>query len=267
MPRRVRRRASRCSTRSLFLAGGMRPARAHASRSSRTACGRTPANAGQGPRPSPAFLATCKQKSNGEAARARRVAAKRPDTITQECQKVFDEAAVAATSEPTGSHDPPLLEVYSLLGLALLTLASSGLGWVMAGTGPAAGARHHRGGPAGVGSPPRRAAWTSRAPGRAQGAGRHLRRHARPPRPRLRRPAPIRGQRIARTAHAPHRHAHCHRRHPGQTPRQRRSAGGDGRKGAALDRPRRGRHRRAVDPGGQQPGRGRRRTTRPGDGR
>ena len=130
VPRRVRARLTLLYT-SLFLAGGivlLGLTFALVSNSLRS----NSSNAGLGPRPNPTFLATCKQKSNGAAASGKAGGSKRPDTITQECKKLFDEAAVAATANQR-DHTIHELELYSVLGLALLTLASSGLGWVMAG--------------------------------------------------------------------------------------------------------------------------------------
>ena len=130
MPRRVRTRLTLLYT-SLFLAGGIVLLGLTFALVSNSLRSNSP-NAGLGPRPNPAFVATCKQKSNGGAGSGKAGGTKRPDTITQECKKLFDEAAVAAT---TNQRDRTIheLEVYSVLGLALLTLASSGLGWVMAG--------------------------------------------------------------------------------------------------------------------------------------
>jgi signal transduction histidine kinase len=58
--------------------------------------------------------------------------AKAPNSVTAECKKIFQEGAAQATSAQR-THTMHELEVYSLLGLAILTLASAGLGWLMAG--------------------------------------------------------------------------------------------------------------------------------------
>ena len=69
-------------------------------------------------------------------------------------------------------------------------------------------AADHRGGAARLAGHARRAHRAGGPARRAQGAGRHLRRDARAPVRRLRQPAALRGQRVARAAHAADRHAH-----------------------------------------------------------
>ena len=97
-----------------------------------------------------------------------------------------------------------------------MALASVGLGWVVAGRAlrPAHPGDGHRP-PAVAGQPPR-AARPRRPPRRAQGAGRHLRRHAGPAGVGLREPAPVRGQRVPRAAHPAGDPAHPGRRGPGR---------------------------------------------------
>ena len=90
----------------------------------------------------------------------------------------------------------------------------------------APGAGDHRDRPPGVRAAPRRAAGADRGDGRAQGTGRHVRRHARTPRRVVRRPAPVRRQRLARAAHAADRDAHGDRRDPGQAVADRAAAHG-----------------------------------------
>ncbi len=75
----------------------------------------------------------CKANATGPTAPGKAGKAKRPSAIiTQECKKLFEEGAAAATTSQR-DHTMHELEVYSLLGLALLTLASAGLGWLIAG--------------------------------------------------------------------------------------------------------------------------------------
>jgi signal transduction histidine kinase len=90
--------------------------------------------------PSPALIQACKQEATA------RLPAGKPPTnaghppipvqkryaIRAECKKAFEEgAAVAATNQR--DHTMHELEVYSWLGLALLTVVSAGLGWLVAG--------------------------------------------------------------------------------------------------------------------------------------
>jgi signal transduction histidine kinase len=74
----------------------------------------------------------CKAKANGPTAPGKAGKEKTSAIITQECKKLFQEGAAAATTSQR-DHTMHELEVYSLLGLALLTLASAGLGWLIAG--------------------------------------------------------------------------------------------------------------------------------------
>ena len=93
------------------------------------------------PGPSSALLAQCKQqaqarlpgpKSSTIKAQAVHQPATKPAAIGQECRKAFElGAAQAATNER--DHTMHELEVWSLLGLAFLTIASAGLGWLVAG--------------------------------------------------------------------------------------------------------------------------------------
>ena len=88
-------------------------------------------------------------------------------------------------------------------------------------TGAAPAARDHRHGAARVRREPRRADRAPRARRRAEGARRHFRRDARAARRRVRQPAPLRRQRLARAAHAARDHAHRGRRgarRPGREP-------------------------------------------------
>jgi signal transduction histidine kinase len=80
-------------------------------------------------RPSAALIRECKTPQpvhvglNGK---------KEPTPLTAQCKKAFSAGAIQATSDQRG-HTMHELEVYALLGLGLLTIASAGLGWVVAG--------------------------------------------------------------------------------------------------------------------------------------
>ena len=150
------------------------------------------------------------------------------------------------------------------LGLGVMTVASGGLGWFMSGrvlrpvrviteTARRASEQH-------LGE---RLALTG-ATGRAQGTGRHVRRHARTPGRGVRHPAPVRRQRLARAAHAADRDAHGDRRDPGQAVPDGAAAHRHGRARAALDRPGREHDRGAAHPGRQRPGQAQHRVHRPG---
>jgi signal transduction histidine kinase len=77
-----------------------------------------------------ALTFSCKQAE--EAATSKGVVPPRPVAVSSACQKLAAEAAVAATKNQRNSalHD---LLLFSLLGLGVMTVASAGLGWVMAG--------------------------------------------------------------------------------------------------------------------------------------
>ena len=136
-PKRVRTRLMLLYT-SLFLGGGVIVLGLTFALVSNSLHGGS--NAPQ-PRPSPGLLQACKQEASA------RLPAGKPSTvkgqpaplpasklnaITAECKKVFQEgAAVAATNQR--DHTMHELEVYSWLGLALLTAVSAGLGWLVAG--------------------------------------------------------------------------------------------------------------------------------------
>jgi hypothetical protein len=92
----------------------------------------------------------------GASAPAKRVA------ITNECKKAFAAGAEAATTAQR-DHTMHELEVWSVTGLVLLTVASAALGWLVAGRGAPSGARHHWSGASGVGPASRRAHQFARA--------------------------------------------------------------------------------------------------------
>ena len=77
---------------------------------------------------------------------------------------------------------------------------------------PGAAPQGDRGGTARLARTSRRADRHRRAARRAKRARRHFRRHAGPPRPRLRQPTTVRCQRLARTTDPAHFHAHPYRR-------------------------------------------------------
>jgi Histidine kinase-, DNA gyrase B-, and HSP90-like ATPase len=146
------------------------------------------------------------------------------------------------------------LLAFSLAGLVVLTVASGGLGWFMSGRvlRPVRVITQTR--PPGLRAAPRRAAGAYRARGRAQGVGRHLRRHARTPGRGVRHPAPVRRQRLTRAAHAADRDAHRDRRDPGQAVPDGAAAHRHGRARAPLDRPGRDHDRGTAHPGRQRTG-------------
>jgi len=79
------------------------------------------------PRPTSQALLACKKQTSGGKA-----ALKEPGQVSAACKKVFEEGATQATSDQR-AHTMHVLELYSVLGLLVLTVASAGLGWVMAG--------------------------------------------------------------------------------------------------------------------------------------
>jgi signal transduction histidine kinase len=87
--------------------------------------------------PSRALLNACKQEvtaqqhSSGSKG-AGTPTAKHVPSINPKCKEAFLAGAAVGTSDQR-SHTLHELEVWSLLGLGLLTLLSAGLGWVMAG--------------------------------------------------------------------------------------------------------------------------------------
>ena len=95
---------------------------------------------------------------------------------------------------------PPARAVRDRAGRDDRALGPAGLARRRARAAPAAA--DHLDGAARLAGHARRAHRAGGSPRRAQGAGRHLRRHARAPVGRLRQPAALRGQRVARAAHA-----------------------------------------------------------------
>jgi signal transduction histidine kinase len=137
-PKRVRTRLTLLYT-SLFLAGGLvllSLTFALVSNSLRS----VPKNPAQ-PHPSAALLKECKDEATagitGKTAppvtgKSASPPAKQPSSINARCKAAFLAGAAQGTTSQR-DHTMHELEVYSLLGLALLTLASAGLGWLVAG--------------------------------------------------------------------------------------------------------------------------------------
>ena len=96
------------------------------------------------PQPSPRLLNQCKNEVSGHTTTTTAVSGagvtgkpsptpvKEPSPNNAKCKEAFLAGAVQGTASQR-DHTMHELEVYSLLGLALLTLASAGLGWLMAG--------------------------------------------------------------------------------------------------------------------------------------
>jgi signal transduction histidine kinase len=93
------------------------------------------------PQPSPRLLNQCKSEVSGHAPSSTGTAVrgqpaprpvKEPGPSNAKCKAAFLAGAAQGTASQR-DHAMHELEVYSLLGLALLTLASAGLGWLMAG--------------------------------------------------------------------------------------------------------------------------------------
>jgi signal transduction histidine kinase len=84
--------------------------------------------------PSQALLKECKQEVTTQhtAAKGATSQAKQVPVVNPKCKKAFLAGAAVGTSDQR-SHTMHELEVWSLLGLGLLTLLSAGLGWLMAG--------------------------------------------------------------------------------------------------------------------------------------
>jgi signal transduction histidine kinase len=85
--------------------------------------------------PSQALLKECKQEATQHVAVKQGTGsskAKQVPQVNQECKKAFIEGALVGTHDQR-SHTMHELEVWSVLGLGLLTLLSAGLGWLMAG--------------------------------------------------------------------------------------------------------------------------------------
>jgi anti-sigma regulatory factor (Ser/Thr protein kinase) len=100
------------------------------------------------------------------------------------------------------------LRAYSFAALILLFVASLGVGWVVSGQASGPHPSHQRRGPPDPGHRPvasHRPGWASR---RAAGAGRHLRRHAGPHRPRLRAAAAVHPRGLPRAAQPVGGHHH-----------------------------------------------------------
>jgi signal transduction histidine kinase len=135
-PRRVRTRLTLLYT-SLFLAGGIvLLALTFALISNSLHAG---SNTPQ-PTPSPKLIQACKQEATAPSPGGKPLTVEgqpplpvsKRNALSAECKKAFEEgAAVAATNQR--DHTMHELEVYSWLGLALLTVASAGLGWLVAG--------------------------------------------------------------------------------------------------------------------------------------
>ena len=125
-PKRVRTRLTLLYA-SIFLAGGIVLLGLTFGLVSHS-LGSTTANGPQ-PRPSNVLLRECKTRG---AVIGKGSNAKASADVNAVCKKVFEEGATQATSDQR-THTMQVLELYSVLGLAVLTLASAGLGWVMAG--------------------------------------------------------------------------------------------------------------------------------------
>ena len=139
-PKRVRTRLTVLYT-SLFLAGGVILLGLTFALVSNSLRGGSNA---PHPRPSPGLLQACKQEASarapggkpsnvkGQSSLPAAIPVPKLNAITAECKKVFQEgAAVAVTNQR--DHTMHELEVYSWMGLALLTALSAGLGWLVAG--------------------------------------------------------------------------------------------------------------------------------------
>jgi signal transduction histidine kinase len=85
-------------------------------------------SSGTQPRPPSALLRECKAKA---AVQGKSSNVKRP-SIDSTCKKVFEAGAAQATNDQR-DHTMQVLELWSVLGLVALTMASAGLGWLMAG--------------------------------------------------------------------------------------------------------------------------------------
>jgi signal transduction histidine kinase len=77
--------------------------------------------------PSAALLHQCKEQATAHA-----TGKKVPIPVNLACRKAFTAGELSATADQR-SHTKHELEVWSLVGLALITAASAGVGWVMAG--------------------------------------------------------------------------------------------------------------------------------------
>jgi signal transduction histidine kinase len=93
------------------------------------------------PQPSPGLLNQCKNEVSAHTTSTTVTAitgkpaprpVKEPSSISAKCKEAFLAGAAQGTASQR-DHTLHELEAYSLLGLALLTLASAGLGWLMAG--------------------------------------------------------------------------------------------------------------------------------------
>ena len=94
----------------------------------------TTANGGIGPpaAPSQAFLKECKTQETAQVPPIKSGSPKRPPSISEQCKKAFILGAEQGTTTQR-QHTMHVLEVGALLGLALLTVASAVLGWLMSG--------------------------------------------------------------------------------------------------------------------------------------
>jgi signal transduction histidine kinase len=135
-PKRVRTRLTLLYT-SLFLAGGVvLLGLTFALVSNSLHAG---SNAPQ-PGPSPGVLQACKQEASARSPAGKPPSVKgqpplpasKLDAITAECKKVFQEGAAVAVANQR-DHTMHELEVYSWLGLGVITVVSAGLGWLVAG--------------------------------------------------------------------------------------------------------------------------------------
>ncbi len=87
--------------------------------------GSTSSNGPQ-PRPTNALIKECKQRA------ATVGKGKGQGQIDAACKKAFEAGATQATNDQR-NHTMQMLELWSVLGLVALTMASAGLGWLMAG--------------------------------------------------------------------------------------------------------------------------------------
>ena len=78
------------------------------------------------PRPTNALIKECKQRKPTVGT------GKGQNQISAACKKAFEAGATQATNDQR-NHTMQMLELWSVLGLVALTMASAGLGWVMAG--------------------------------------------------------------------------------------------------------------------------------------
>ena len=143
---------------------------------------------------------------------------RRPGPAIQPAAVKLGAARVPGRLSPGCRHGAARLLLEYIGALVVMTGVSVALGWWMAGRALAPLRGDHRHRAACLGREPRRADRPAGTGGRAQGAGRHLRRHAHAARRGVREPAALRRQRLARAAHAAGDHAHRGRRRRSRTP-------------------------------------------------